>query len=246
MLLLRYADVENTLVPLSHIAELEANENQHHSPWLTKLKIMNERVLAFDVRHRDVFADTLAELGKAPTIDDIFRNVISNYDVAKERWHARAHRQWGLFRSMWPAALLLDRRFDMNDEITRAWLITCSILACGSLITSLLSVFLLLFHTTHINWSIFFDSIASLFTKGYLSNSGHVLVNVIVIWHAGLIVVFVYHTIHNMFYFEFTHAEIAHATHRDFRTNRPISEARKQRQINKSLTVNNSDTQPSQ
>lgn len=212
MILFRYADVENTLVPLNHIAELEVSEDQHHSPWLTKLNIMNERVLAFDVRHRDVFADTLADIGKVPNLSDIFANIVANYDISKDQWHSRVHRQWGLFRSLWPAELLLDRRLDSKDELTRAWLITSVILLSGCIITSLMSVYLLLAQTNHVEWGAFFGGIKSLFTNGYITHSEHVLVTFVVVWHALLIVLFMHHAVQNMFYFSFSQAEIEHAT----------------------------------
>merc|ERR1719253_2553242 len=117
-MLSRYADVENTLVPLNHIAELEHTMEQDFSPWLANMKILNERVLAFDVRHRDVYEDTLADIGRSPTLKDIILNVIKNYGNAQGVWHTRMHRSWGLFRSLWPASLLLDRRLDTSDPDT--------------------------------------------------------------------------------------------------------------------------------
>jgi hypothetical protein len=212
MILFRYADVENTLVPLNHLAELECNENQHHSPWLTRLLIMNERVVAFDVRHRDVLAEIMLKLERTPTLDDVFVNVIDHYDSAKEQWHARVHKQWGLFRSMWPASLLMDDRLDKSDKPTRTWLYTIGILLAGCVITSLGSVYLLLAHTDHISWIAFVGDFKTLFTAGYVSDSGHVLVNLVVLWHAGLVVVFLHHAIHNMWYQKFSHEEVQAAT----------------------------------
>lgn len=213
MILMKYADVENTLVPLNHIAELEVNENQHHSPWLMRLRIMNERVLAFDVRHRDVFADVQSQLGKVPNLHEILQNIIDNYEVSRCQWHARVHRQWGLFRSMWPAALLVDRRLDRKDKPTQQWLLTISILLSGCIFTSCLSVYLLIWHTKHFAWSAFFSAFKSLLETGHMTDSGHVLVNVVILGHAALLIMLVHHTIHNMFYFQFSEAEIEHATH---------------------------------
>jgi len=213
VILFRYSDVENTLVPLNHLAELECTEDQHHSPWLTRLLIMNERVLAFDVRHRDVFAETQLQLGRQPTLNNIFQNVVDHYDTSKNQWQARVHKQWGLFRSMWPAALLIDKRLDRTDNPTRQWLYTCAILLGGCILMSLLSVYLLLACTDHIAWYAFFGDFKTLFTEGYIADVGHVLVNVTVLCHAVLIVVFLYHAVFNMFYFSFTHDEIQEATY---------------------------------
>jgi len=174
---------------------------------------MNERVLAFDVRHRDVFAETQLQLGRQPTLNNIFQNVVDHYDTSKNQWHARVHKQWGLFRSMWPAALLIDKRLDRTDKPTRQWLYTCAILLGGCILMSLLSVYLLLAHTDHIAWHAFFGDFKTLFTEGYISDVGHVLVNVTVLGHAVLIIVFLHHAVDNMFYFRFTHDETQEATH---------------------------------
>merc|ERR1719305_1675648 len=101
---------------------------------------MKERVIAFDVRHRDVYADTLTEVGRSPTLEDIYQNILKNYGAAREVWHTRMHRSWGFFRSLWPASLLLDRRLDRTDPETKSWLIVSSILMFGCGLISLLSI----------------------------------------------------------------------------------------------------------
>lgn len=216
LILAKYADVEHTLVPLNHIAELEVNEDQHHSPWLMRLKIMNERVLAFDVRHRDVFADVQSQSEKTPGLHDILHSVISHYEVSRTQWHARVHRQWGLFRSMWPAALLVDKRLDRTDRPTKQWMIACSTLLGGSVITCCLSVYLLLAYTKHFAWYSFFSAAKTLLSTGYdVKESAHVLVNITVLGHVTLLIFIVHHTITNMFFFQFSQEEIEHATHDD-------------------------------
>lgn len=213
LIMFQYSDVENTLVPLNHLAELEISETQQHSPWLTKLLIIDERVLSFDVRHRDVFAETQLQLGRPPTLDDILQSVIDSYDASNIQWHAKVHKQWGLFRSMWPAAILIDKRLDRTDQPTRQWLYTCAIISGGCIFMSLLSVYVLLACTAHIAWATFFSDFKTLFTEGYISDAGRVVVNGTVLAHAVLIIVFLHHAILNMFYFSLKNDGHKEATH---------------------------------
>lgn len=210
-MLSRYADVENTLVPLNHIAELEHTMEQDFSPWLANMKILNERVLAFDVRHRDVYEDTLADIGRSPTLKDIILNVIKNYGNAQGVWHTRMHRSWGLFRSLWPASLLLDHRLDTSDPDTHTWLLVCFILLSGCVITSLLSVYIFLSATSPDTWHLFARNIKSTFTHEAYEASPTTLGNLVTIIHAVAVVVLLVSTIHNMFYFCFTPDEVQRA-----------------------------------
>lgn len=213
-LLFRYADVENTLVPLNHIAELEVTQEQDFSPWLAKLRIMNERVLAFDVRHRDVYQDCLADLGHLPALDDVMQNVLRNYENAKSIWHTRVHRSWGLFRSMWPAALLLDRRLDGTDPDTLSWLKVSMILTVGSGITSLLSIYLFFWGTSKDAWHLMADNIKSMLTGKEVTHSATTLGNVVTIVHALTIIILLVNVVHNMFYFSFSKKELEKFTHK--------------------------------
>jgi len=207
-ILFRYADVENTLVPLNHIAELEVTQDQDYSPWLAKMKIMNERVIAFDVRHRDVYTDALADSGRLPGLDDIIQNVIANYETASSVWHTRMHRSWGLFRSMWPAALLLDRRLDWSDKDTRSWLIASAILVLGCIITSLLSVYTCMACTSNDGWHLLAVNIKSIFTTRHFTDTATMLGDFVIVCHAVMVVVLLVNTIYNMFYFSFSKAEV--------------------------------------
>merc|ERR1740117_1660604 len=99
--LLRYADIENTLVPLNRIVEQDYHKHNRQCPWLSQLQGMNERVFSFDARHRDVVGLVQEKLGKPPTVRDIVQNMVDNYDHAYRFWEQRDHRSWGLFRSMW-------------------------------------------------------------------------------------------------------------------------------------------------
>jgi hypothetical protein len=181
---------------------------QDFSPWLANMKILNERVLAFDVRHRDVYEDTLADIGRSPTLKDIILNVIKNYGNAQGVWHTRMHRSWGLFRSLWPASLLLDRRLDTSDPDTHTWLLVCFILLSGCVITSLLSVYIFLSATSPDTWHLFARNIKSTFTHEAYEASPTTLGNLVTIIHAVAVVLLLVSTIHNMFYFCFTPDEV--------------------------------------
>jgi len=208
LVLFRYADVENMLVSLNHIAELEVTQDQDSSPWLARMKIMSEQVIALDVRHRDVYSDTLADIGRQPGLDDIIQNVVANYEAAKDVWSTQIHRSWGLFRSMWPAALMLDRRLDWKDKDTRSWLQVSSIMVGGSAITSLLSVYCLLASTSHDSWHLVAVNFKSVISTHQVTHTATMLGLLIIVVHAVTVVVLLYYTIRNMFYFSFSQAEI--------------------------------------
>merc|ERR1719181_868930 len=106
---------------------------------------MNERVLSFDARHRDVVGDCERRTGKAPTLFDVVCNMIDNYSSAHSIWERRVHHNWGLFKSLWPASVLLDVRLDRQDPETWEWIKVFGVLGGGCSIVCLLSLYLLFF-----------------------------------------------------------------------------------------------------
>lgn len=201
--LLRYADIENTLMPLNRIVEEDYTKNNRKCPWLTKIEVLNERVLAFDARHRDVVGSVKAKLGQAPTIREVVQSIIDNYDRAHKVWQVRMHRGWGLFRSMWLASVLLDRRLDRHDPETRAWLTVFTILGSGCLAASMCSLYLLFMCTDEHSWQGFFLMIKLLVTGDLaMIDTESMLANAVLLLHGLLIVVFIYRTICSMFYFK--------------------------------------------
>jgi hypothetical protein len=200
--LLRYADIENTLIPLNRIVEQEYTKDQRNCPWLAKLEAVNERVLAYDVRTRDVVGMTEDALGRAPSIDDIVENLLENYDAAHTLWGQRDHKAWGLFRSMWPAAVLVDYRLNRRDADTRAWLTVLAILATGCLGMASFSVYLLLGYNN--------NAVSSgWFAKGGTLDTKALLFDIVMAFHAIFILAFWGHTIRNMFFFYIHKAEQA-------------------------------------
>lgn len=194
----RYADIENVLVPFNRLVELDytdGTENQRHCIWLTNIFAMNERVLAFDARHRDVIGAAYVEVGKAPTIQDVIKNIIEHYDKSHETWSKRKHRSWGLFRSMWPSALLLDRRLDWQDSDTRAWLIAFVILVIGCALASCISI--IVFFT----YGGVFSLIRMVFSgKIERVDTETMLDHVVLVCHGLLILSFLHRAARNMHY----------------------------------------------
>lgn len=217
-LLFRYADIENTLVPLNHIAELEVSQAQHFCPWLANAKVVNERVIAFEVRHRNVYAETMHDVGRPPTLHDIMQNVINNYESASQVWSTRSHRSWGLFRSMWPAELLWNRHLDWNDKDTRSWLQVATIIAGGSTVLSLLTVYSLLATLPSSDWHIFASNIRSSLETQHVHDTATNLRLVVTVCHAVVVIVLMVNAIRGMFYFSLSQAE------KDLAKN-PVSEA---------------------
>jgi len=184
--LLRYADIENTLVPLNRICEQDFDKSSRSCPWLGKIQVLNERVLAFDARHRDVVGAARTALGKKPSLQEIVQNMLDNYEQAHKFWQRRSHRDWGLFRSMWPASVLLDRRIDRHDPDTFAWLCAWAVLCAGCFIVSMGSLYLLFF-------KMLFTVVEPM--------SETLLADFVLVNHGLLIMMFIYRTIRNMFYF---------------------------------------------
>jgi len=157
-------------------------------------------VLAFDAGTRDVIGETEAAIQKAPTIADVVQNMISHYDTSYSLYMKQTHNEWGLFRSMWIASVLLDRRLDRQDDDTRSWFMVFAILVAASALTSAMSIYALFCGASSTAW----NSLASVFAsalKGGISSvdPGSLLAHLVLIVHALLIVVFIHHALRNMF-----------------------------------------------
>jgi len=162
---------------------------------------MDERVLAYDASHRDVVGSIKEEIGKAPALNDIFENLIKTYDEASERFHKMKQKDgiWGFFRSLWPAALLVDKRIDFSDPKTRSWLFVFFTFVAMSLVVSVFSI------------CFFIASIYRNFHIGWLYQQKHPeadavtetwLANTVVLCHAVLVFYFGHCSLRGMFYFE--------------------------------------------
>jgi hypothetical protein len=199
-ILMRYSDIENTLVPLNRILKQDYTMHTRNCPWVSKIQVLNERVLAFDARHRDVIGSVMKKLGRAPTVADVVENLVSNYDVAQRCWDKRKHRSWGLFRSMWPTGVLVDKRLDRTDPDTRAWLCAFGILAAGCLVVCVLSLWLLFLESEH-SW-IGLNVLSRHVWRGEfaLIESESALANFVLCMHGLAIVIFIQRAIRNMFY----------------------------------------------
>lgn len=210
-MLFRYADVENVLVPLNHLAELEVTQKQRYSPWLGKISMVNERVLAFEARHRDVFLDTMTSIGRMPAIHDLVKNIVDNYEESAEVWHSMKNKHWGIFKSMWPAGLLLDSRLDKHDEETRTWFIVSTILLTGSAGVTVLSVYVFLRLTSPDSWHLFYRNVSAIFTTETVENTAMTLGNTVTLVHAVIIIVLLFNSVRNMFYYELEQGRVAAA-----------------------------------
>jgi len=196
---MRWVNIENTLIPFNRIIELDYTKTNKHSQWLARVQALNERVLAWDARHRDVIGETEATLGKPPTVDNIVRNMISNYDKVPDR-QSRGQR-WGMFKSMWIASVLLDPRLDRKDPETRSWLMVFAILVTGSGFTSILSFYMLFRCTETTKWDKIHVVISDIWSRGLkYADPGSILANTVILIHAIVIAVFIRHAIRNMFY----------------------------------------------
>jgi len=194
--LARYSDIEKTLVPLNRISERDTAKGTQGT-FLGRVTKMNERILAMDARKRDVVGDCQKQAGKAPTLDDVITNLVNNYKNAEQIWGKRRHREWGLFRSMWPTSVLVDIRLDRQDPDTRAWLLSFTLLGCGCMITSTASLYLLFFR---ILFTGSLEAVHQLSTEVMLGDA-------VLVFHGMLIIVFIYRSIKNMFYFAFEKKE---------------------------------------
>lgn len=201
-ILVRHVDIENTLVPLNRLIELDYTKDSTQCPWMAKIRALNELVLAYDTAHRDVIGDTLAEMKKSPSLEDVVQNMIKCYDDAHRRFGQQKHHSWGLFRSMWVASILLDVRLDRNDPDTHSWLCAFGLLAAGCIVTSALSFYFLFHSTSEAAWQGVNHLLASVWIGGLKSaETEQVLANTVLVIHAILILVFIYRAIRSMFYF---------------------------------------------
>jgi hypothetical protein len=204
---LRYAEIENTLVPLNRICERDYTKDDRKFHSLAKMKALNERILAFDARHRDVVGDVWdlnAARGndKRPSLDDVFENLLSTYDkAAKTFYDTKKHYSWGFFRSLWPGAVLVDYRLDWHEPKTRSWLIVYTLLISGGCLVSFCSM---CFFVASI-WRLLL--LGESYTvqgagAGIFFPTQHLLAIVVLLFHAVLVMYFLNCTIRGMFYFE--------------------------------------------
>jgi hypothetical protein len=173
-------------------------------PSLSKLQALDERVLCFDARHRDIVGDVMEEFGRAPKLDDIMQNIIDTYDQASENFFTnRRHKKWGFFRALWPAAVLVDRRLDRNDPKTWSWLIIFGMITVGSIVVSFFSICffissiyrnMLLGRKYQAKWTLS-TPYGNVVTETVLGN-------IVLSVHAFQLLYFVHKTIFGMYYFE--------------------------------------------
>lgn len=178
-------------------------------PCLSTLKALQERVLCFDARNRDIVGNAREELGRAPKLDDIMQNIIDTYDEASKLFYTRKkHRRWGFFRSLWPAAVLVDKRLDRQDPKTRSFLTTFGIVSVGSILVSFFSSCFFI-SSIYRNISLGYEHHAELSTSGPFSFvvTETALGNFVLSVHAFYVLYFVHKTIRGMFYFEMTTTE---------------------------------------
>lgn len=196
----RYAEIENTLVPLNRLAERDYNKDDRSFKFLSKCQAMNERVLAFDARHRDVVGSVRDEIGEKPALSDIFENLIKTYDEASERFYTtRKHYGWGFFRSLWPAALLVDRRLNFEDPKTRSWLF---VFLTFMVITTVVLAFSICFFTASIYRNFHIGWLHQQKSPSADTVTETLLANAVLLVHALLVIFFVHRAIRGMFYFE--------------------------------------------
>jgi hypothetical protein len=203
--LVRYVDIENTLMPLNRICEQDYSQNQKNCPWLEQIQVLSERILAFDARHRDIVGVAAAKLKRPPTLNDVIVNLVEHYDKSHNFWKKRKHRGWGLFRSMWPACVLVDHRLDWHDPETRGWLTVFAALSSGCLVVSALCLYLLFACTSDHAMMGAFEFLQKLFTGQFNAlRSEAVVANVVMVLHGVLILVFINNTCREMFHLKST------------------------------------------
>jgi hypothetical protein len=141
-----YTEVENMLVPLNRIVEQDYTKHNRKCPWLSEIEVANERVLAKDVRDKDIFERSQRLTQKERlTIDDIVDNILLHYENLHAEWLANKHsgmesqRAKWVFKAMWPVAVLFHTRMDWQDAETRQWMYVLGIMLSGSLLAIFLS-----------------------------------------------------------------------------------------------------------
>lgn len=209
---LRYTEIENTLIPLNRLIERDYKKGLDEDdevvsgdlPVLSTLKALNERVLCYEARNRDIVGSTMENLGRAPKLDDILRNILETYSESSKMFYTRKkHNAWGFFRSLWPAAVLVDKRLDSGDPKTRSWLITFGIIAFGSILVSFFSICFFL-SSIYRNIKLGYKYHGELSTSGIGSYvvTETALGNLVLSAHAFYVLFFIHKTIRGMFYFE--------------------------------------------
>jgi len=212
----RLTEIENTLIPLNKLVERDYRkglDDEHHVrsgslPSLSKLQALDERVLCFDARHRDIVGDVMEQFGRAPKLEDILQNILDTYEQASENFFDnRRHKKWGFFRSLWPAAVLVDKRLDRNDPRTRSWLIIFGIISVGIMVVFLFSMCffissiyrnILLGRKYQAKWSIS-TPYGNVVTETVLGN-------IVLSVHALQLLYFVHKTIRGLFYYSIKHS----------------------------------------
>jgi hypothetical protein len=190
---LRYVDIEDALIPLNRLVEKDYTKENRHCATLSTMLAMDERVMAFDARHRDIIGDSQDAVGRPPTIQDIFINMIDGYEAAHVLREKHVGHHWGFFRSLWPASVLVDRRLDWRDSHTREWLISflSLLVAC-----CLFAVVSLLFYIGNIYETFMSENFTT-------HKSAIILVQAVLVWHGICVGLFLHHTVHGMFFFSF-------------------------------------------
>lgn len=199
----RYTDLDSLLVPLNVLVERDCSNSTRRLPQIASLQALDEVVLAHDARWRDVVGHSMDKVGKRPTLCDVVQNILDTYDHASEdysNWKRSNPREaWGFFKSLWPAALLLDPRLDYSeDKKTRDWryvigslLVLCIVILFISLMFFVASVRRYLELRTHIG-------IAAPY-RGYLTEIW-LAISVLAV-HFAVILFFIERTIQGMFFF---------------------------------------------
>lgn len=199
---LRFAEIENTLLPLNRLAERLYNKDCNRLLALADFAVLNERVLAYDARKRDIVGDCLKELNKAPSIDEIFKHITDNYGEASARFYStRKHYGWGFFRSLWPAAVLMDRRLDRQEPKTRSWLYVCGILGAGCVVVLFCSMcFFIQSIWRNLLLAKYYKSKEIAFGFSVVTETG--LAVVVLLGHLFIVMSFFHLAFRGMFYFE--------------------------------------------
>lgn len=186
---------------MNRIIERDYSKDDRNFRTLGDMKAIYERVACWDARHRDVVGEVTDQLGRPPPLSAVMENLITNYDSAAEDFYgAKTHFEWGFFRSLWPAALLVDhRRLDWNDRDTRHWLIVVTMILVGSLFTSFVSLCFFV-SATYRNISIAFLADKDIKHHGFVSET--MLANAVLLAHALIVLYFLHCAYHGMFHFE--------------------------------------------
>lgn len=199
---LRYVEIEGSLVPLNRIIERDYTKENRKFHTLGEMKAIYERVACWDARHRDVIGEVMdANGGKPPPLRKVIQNIIDNYEnAAADFYSVKTHFQWGFFRSLWPAALLLDhRRLDWQDQETRHWLVVITVVLAGCLVVSFISLCFFV-AAAYRNISIAFLADIDVKYHGFVSET--ILANVVLVAHALIVLYFLHRTYNGMFHFE--------------------------------------------